>query len=300
MTYVPLGRLFPAGGPADPDVMIGRESDVDEIAAMLREGIHVLLAGARRIGKTTVCRATCERLRADEGFRVVRVEVPERTSSADLCQLIVDRCASLGLERVGGRLLRAATPLIEELLRQRGLPLDLSELGPDPAPATRRRVLELPAALAERVGRVVFFLDELQRVAEYEDGDELLHDLTDLYAGQAHATVLVDGSGARTFEALLRTPGGIGKLVHRKDLAPTIAVRTWRAGLAERFQQAGHPIDADALERLVAFGEGRPYPTMAAARHAAFAARATSGATDMFCVEDGIAAAEKQLDDDVH
>lgn len=298
MTDVPIGRLFPAGGPADPDVMIGREADVDEIATMLREGVHVLLAGDRRIGKTTVCKATCEVLRTADGFRVVHVEVPERTTSVDLCQLIVDRCASVGLERVGGKLFGAARPLIEELLKERGIPLDLSALGPDPVPLTRRRVLELPAALAERAGRLVFFLDELQRVADYEDGDELLHDLTDLYAGQVGAVVLVDGSSARTFERLVGTPDGLGKLVHRRDLAPTIALRTWREGLAERFRQVGHPIEDDALERLLEFGDGRPYPTMTAARHSALTARATGGPTDMFCVGDGIAAAEKQLDDD--
>lgn len=74
------------------------------------------------------------------------------------------------------------------------------------------------------------FFDELQRVAEYDDGDELLHDLSD-------------------FDALLGTTDGLGKLVHPRELAPTIARSEWRAGLTRRFQQAGHPIHPEALER---------------------------------------------------
>jgi hypothetical protein len=109
MATLPLGRLFPSGGPVDPDVMIGRRVDVDDLVAMLEEGVHALVAGDRRIGKTTVCRAACAALREEHGMGVISVEVPERSTSVDLCQLIIARCLASG-PAASRRLLGAATP----------------------------------------------------------------------------------------------------------------------------------------------------------------------------------------------
>lgn len=291
----PLGRLFPAGGPADPDMMIGRANDVRDLVARIDQGEHALVAGDRRIGKTTVCRAVCAVLRDQHDFRVLFVEVPERSTSIDLCQLLVDRC--LGSE-TGRRLLGLARPLVEKLLQDEGIPLDLSTLGPEPRPMARRKILELPLRLSAHGPRVVIFFDELQRVAEYDDRDELLHDLTDLYAAQYAAMVLVDGSHQRTIDALLGTTDGLGKLVHRRDLAPTIPREQWRSGLTERFAQAGHPITSDALEQLLDFGSEQPYRTMLTARAAAFTAHDLGGETETFCVQNAITSAQKQLADD--
>lgn len=295
MEELPLGRLFPAGGPADPDVMIGRANDVRDLVTGINQGEHALLAGDRRIGKTTVCRAVCAVLSDQHDFRVIFIEVPERSTSNDLCQLLVDRC--LGSE-TGRRLLGFAKPLVEKVLRDEAIPMDLSTLGPEPQPTTRRKILELPLRLSAHGPRVVVFFDELQRVADYDDRDELLHDLSDLYAGQHAAMVLVDGSHQRTLDALLGSTNGIGKLVRRRDLAPTIPRERWRSGLTERFTLAGHQITPDALEQLLDFGADRPYPTMLAARAAAITAYELGGETETFCVQNAITSAEKQLADD--
>ena len=158
----------------------------------LSEGVHVLLSGRRRSGKTTVGLAACESLRFAGAFQVLRVEVPERSSSVDLSQLILDRSASLGLQKTSRQLLRAATPLIESLLKEKGLPVDLSEFGREPNPTTRRKVFEVPLGLASH-GRILLFLDELQRVASYEDGEETMKDLVDVFSGQNDVVLLTDG-----------------------------------------------------------------------------------------------------------
>ena len=296
MNSPPIGRLFPAGGPADLEAMIGRAAEVADYVAFVDGGAHVLVAGDRRIGKTTVCRAACAALR-ERGFLVLSVEVPERSTSIDLSQMIVDCCLAVGAER-GLRLFGLARPLVENLLRDQGLPLDLSALQAEAAARTRREALGLPLSLTADGQRVLLFFDELQRIADYDDGTELVHDLVDLYAGQDRAMVLADGSEQRTLDALLGSTVGLGKLVVRRDLSPRIARGEWEAQLPARFATAGHPIEQHALTRLLDYGAERAYPTMAAARHAAFTAHAVGGHTDMFCVQDGIAAAEKQLADD--
>lgn len=117
-----IGRLFPAGGPVPPGLVIGRRGDIDELQRRLREGIHTLLTGARRIGKTTVCNATCERF-IDDGFVVVQIEVPESVDATALLQLVIDRISRISLTEKRQRLLRATQPLIEKVLREQGIPL---------------------------------------------------------------------------------------------------------------------------------------------------------------------------------
>ena len=90
--YEPIGTLFPLGGPVPPDLIIGRRGEIDEIGGRLREGMSTMLAGARRIGKTTVCAAVCEQL-GSEGTLVIEVDVPERGDSRALLQLIIDACS---------------------------------------------------------------------------------------------------------------------------------------------------------------------------------------------------------------
>jgi AAA ATPase-like protein len=268
-----IGWLFPVGGPVPPDLVIGRAGDIHEIERRLREGLHTMLVGPRRIGKTTVCGAACARLRAD-GATVLDVEVPERPDAASLLQLIVDRCNRVSLASARRRALRAGRPFVERLLDELGIPLDLGELGADPGGLPVRTIMSLPRALAETTRQpVVLFLDELQRATSYVDGDQVLHDLVDLYGGSSDVTVLVDGSDERVLSAMLGAPVHFGKLCDRLSLDSTIPRDAWETALGERFERAGLRLEAGARDLLLDFGSGRPYETMAAARYAALATR---------------------------
>lgn len=212
-----IGHLFPAGGPVPADLVIGRTGDIEEIVRRSREAIHTMLTGPRRIGKTTVCAAACEQLRQD-GTVVVDIEVPERTDAKDLLQLVVDRCNRISRSAATRGLLRVALPLIEKSLADQGIPLDLGQLAARPGPLPTRKILSLPLALAEERDRpVVLFLDELQRAADYADGEQLLGDLVDLYSANTKVVVLVDGSDERALDGMLGAPAQFGKLVRSAD-----------------------------------------------------------------------------------
>jgi hypothetical protein len=299
MNDVRIGHLFPAGGPVPPELVIGRTSDIEELHRRVAEGIHTMLTGARRIGKTTVCNAVCERLRKD-GSIVVQIEVPESADATALLQLIVDRFSRISLTAKSGRLAKAARPLIEKALSENGIPLDLSQFDSTQVIATARTILSLPLRLADETGKpVVFYCDEVQRAVDYDDGPQLLGELVDLYSGNVDAVVLVDGSSERALEGMMGDPIGFGKLVDRLGLAPDISVGTWRESLPGRFALASLSIETEALEALVSFGEGRPYPTMTAARYAALNARKLGSAeVGHFEVEEGIAEAKRHLAED--
>jgi hypothetical protein len=294
-----IGRLFPAGGPVPADLVIGRAGDIEEIVRRSREAIHTMLTGPRRTGKTTVCSAVCERL-AQEDVVVVDIEVPERTDAKDLLQLVVDRCNRISRTAAIRGLLRVARPLIEQTLAAEGIPLDLGQLTDQAGALPTRKILALPMALAEERDRpVVFFLDELQRAADYADGEQLLGDLVDIYSGNPNVVVLVDGSDERALDGMLARPVQFGKLVDRLTLDPLIPTDIWRSGLSERFGQAGLELEPEALEKLIAFGEGRPYPTMTASRYAALGARKLgSVAVEAFDVQMAIDEARRHLAED--
>jgi hypothetical protein len=295
-----IGRVVPSGGPVEPAYVIGREGDIADVCERLRERIHTMMSGDRRIGKTTVCNAACARLE-DEGYVVVKVEVPERSTPTDLLQLIVERCSTLSRVAKVGRAARTLRPLIERVLEEHGVPLDLTAAAPEASVAHQRTVLSLPDQLARELDRpVIFYLDELQRAVDYADGEKVLLDLVDIYAGQTDVVVLGDGSSARTMDGLLDEPVSFGKLVQRRNLQPAIPLDQWRGPLVERFATVGLTIDEGDLETILEFGAERPYETTTAARHTAFVARRLEARhVDAFIVREGLReAADKLADDD--
>jgi AAA ATPase domain len=300
----PLGRAFPAGGPVPPDLVIGRRSEIASLHLRLRERLSTLVRGGRRIGKTTLCDAVCFKAESEDGTLVVKVEVPERKDglSLDLLRAVILACEQAGQSGERRRLLRAARPLLEALLREHGLPLDLRELGAEPHPATVRQAISLPLMLAQATDRpTVFYLDELQRVADYADGAVFVSDLVDVYTNNAskpHMTVLVNGSDERALE-LLDSDLRLGKLCKPFPLGPTISSTEWKPGLRHHYRLAGLEIEPNALARLIEFGDGRPYPKMLAARNSGLSAREMkSDRVDLAAVEFGINETERQLRDE--
>ena len=296
--HEPIGRLFPLGGPVPRDLVIGRQGDIDELTRRMKEGVSTMLAAPRRIGKTTVCSAVCEDLKA-EGMLVVEVDVPERAESRTLLQLIVDACSRISIEERGRRAFGVARPLIEKLLADQGIPLDLSVLGPA-ADLPARGVLGLPVELARHRGKqAAVFFDELQRVVDYADGEEVLHDLIDIYGASEHAALLVDGSDERALEGMFGPPVHFGKLVDRLGLDSAIPLTSWREPLTDRFSRLGVELPEGLREAILNWSGGRPYPTMAACRYTVLSARKTeSTRVSDFDVQMGIDEAERHLRDD--
>ncbi len=186
---------------------------------------------------------------------------------------------------------------MEKILEGEGIPLDLSELGAEPDALPARRILALPADVAEKLGRpTVFYLDELQRTVDYHEGERLVRDLVDLYTGHEAVTILVDGSDERALDMLERDVQ-LDKLCSGLELGEIIPERVWREALPERFRIAGLELDEQALALIVEFGGGRPYATMLAARHTALSSRrlADGAPVGVFEATMGIDEARRQL-----
>jgi hypothetical protein len=295
-----IAPLFPLGGPVPGKLIIGRDAEMAELAGQIREGVSTLVIGPRRVGKTTVCAEVCRQLADEHGALVVVVEVPERPDAAELLQLMIDACAAVNVGDAARGLLRVLRPTIEKWLGENGIPLDLSQLGSGERMLAARHIIGLPLRISqEHDRRVLVFFDELQRVADYGEGHTVLTDIRDIYSGaREHAVVLVDGSEERTFAGLLGDPVQFGKLVSRYELPITIPAYLWRQPLTERFAAADLHIADGQRDTIIAFGQGRPYDTMAAARYTAIAARQGSGTVTGFDVQVGLDRARRHLEDD--
>jgi hypothetical protein len=147
--------------------------------------------------------------------------------------------------------------------------------------------------------RVALFLDELQRAVDYSDGVGLIRDLVDIYAGNPNVVLLVDGSNERTIEQLMGSPYSMARLGQRLALTPTMPSDQWRAPLRDRFERAALSISEDRLERIIEFGEERPYDTMVGSLLVGQNARRVQSDTiDDFVLNRGLEEARARLDED--
>src|SRR2546421_12833521 len=111
------GDLSPTAQPIPASQMIGRDADVREITAALAGGSSVVLAGARRTGKTSGCDAALGRL-ARRGCYTVAGDLFRIATAAELAEALVASTLSnpspfrrgLPQTRPAGRFLADALP----------------------------------------------------------------------------------------------------------------------------------------------------------------------------------------------
>ena len=270
--------LFPSEEPVrPPGKLIGRRNDVEELASELSDGLHRVLAAPRRTGKSTVCEATVAALRRKR-FYTVSVSLFKYTNAASLAEALaretlanrsavkrlIERTRNLGSGALSGRSLTAVLRVKSELGEAVEIALE---------PARRRRdplqelsaALELPQRIAERDDRqLILLIDELQQLTSgaYGDPEQITQRLRETIHASPRVTCLFAGSVEHLMRDLFSNQhralyqfGGFHELSR-------ITEDEWRAGLGERFAQDDCTVDEEALERIIASGDGHPRSTM--------------------------------------
>lgn len=277
--------LFPTDQPIPASQMIGREVDVREIASALAGGSSVVLAGARRTGKTSVCDAVLGRL-GRRGFYTVAVDLFRIATAAELAETLV--AASISNRSTLRRALhqtRRAGRFVADALQTSAVLKSKAQLGEEleiafsPGLAARDPdgyldyALALPARIAAADGKeVVVFFDEFQEIASpqqpYGDADRLTKRMRAIFQRSSGVSYLFAGS----IEHLMRdlfTPSH--RALHQfggfHDLRP-IDSDAWTAGLAERFAADDCAVEEATLSRIVDYGELHPRTTMLIAQKA--------------------------------
>jgi hypothetical protein len=275
--------LFPTDHPIGPDDMIGRAGDVDRVALSLLGGANTVMAGARRIGKTTVADAAIAVCRR-EGAYTAQVDLFDCTDAAQLAHLLtLELLANRApLKRAIAEALRAGKSVVDALrvattLRARQdlgedleITIDLGLAEEDPERALDS-ALRLAQRLAERDEcRVVIFLDEFQDIASGRFGkpDVVTRKLRAVFQRSPDVSILFAGSLEHLMRDLFApSDRALSQFGSFHELTP-ISRDEWVAGVRARLDHDDTTIDDDALARLLELGEGHPRATMLLAQQA--------------------------------
>jgi uncharacterized protein len=279
------GDLFPTDSPIPASQLIGRRDDVREIATRLEAGTHLIVAGPRRTGKTSVCEAALSRARR-RGAYTAKVDLFRVSDAAELAEalaaaVIANRSAAhraLRRARTAGRaaLTAAQSTAVIRMIGELGEGVELA-LTPGLAAQNPERALDLALELPERVAtadgrRLILFFDEFQEVASarrpYGDPDAVTNRMRAVFQRTTGVSYLFAGSIEHVVRDLFaptrRAFSGFGSFY---ALRP-ISEEEWRRGLAERFAADDCKVAEAALDRIVTLGGGHPRATMRIAQQA--------------------------------
>ena len=279
------GDLFPTDSPIPASQLIGRRDDVREVATRLEAGTHLIVAGPRRTGKTSVCEAALSRARR-RGAYTAKVDLFRVSDAAELAEalaaaVIANRSAThraLRRARSAGRaaLTAAQSTAVIRMIGELGEGVELA-LTPGLAAQNPDRSLDLALELPERVAtadgrRLILFFDEFQEVASarrpYGDPDAVTNRMRAVFQRSTGVSYLFAGSLEHVVRDLFapsrRAFSGFGSFF---ALRP-ISKEEWRRGLAERFAADDCTVAEAALDRIVELGGGHPRATMRIAQQA--------------------------------
>jgi uncharacterized protein len=279
------GDLFPTDSPIPASQLIGRRDDVREVATRLEAGTHLIVAGPRRTGKTSVCEAALSRARR-RGAYTAKVDLFRVSDAAELAEalaaaVIANRSAThraLRRARSAGRaaLTAAQSTAVIRMIGELGEGVELA-LTPGLAAQNPDRALDVALELPERVAtadgrRLILFFDEFQEVASarrpYGDPDAVTNRMRAVFQRSTGVSYLFAGSLEHVVRDLFaptrRAFSGFGSFY---ALRP-ISKEEWRRGLAERFAADDCTVAEAALDRIVELGGGHPRATMRIAQQA--------------------------------
>jgi uncharacterized protein len=259
--------------------MIGRADDIAEVAARLDAGTHLIVAGPRRTGKTSVCEAALARL-ARRGAYTAKVDLFRVSDAGELAEaiaaaVIANRSAAhraLRRARSAGRaaLSAAQSQAVLKMVGELGEGVELA-LTPGLAARDPEGALDLALELPERVAvadgkRLVLFFDEFQEIASarrpYGDPDAVTNRMRAIFQRSTAVSYLFAGSIEHVMRDLFapsrRAFSGFGSFYSLRS----IEADEWHAGIAARFREDDCTIADPALARIVELGGGHPRATM--------------------------------------
>jgi uncharacterized protein len=273
------GRLFPTDSPVPAGQLIGRGDDIAEMATRLEAGTHLVVAGPRRTGKTSVCEAALGRL-ARRGAYTAKLDLFRLSDAGELAEAIaaavisnrsaahrlLRRARSAGRAALSAAQARAVLKMVGEL----GEGVELA-LTPGLAASDPERALDLALELPERVAvadrkRLILFFDEFQELASarkpYGDPEAVTNRMRAIFQRSTSVSYLFAGSIEHVMRDLFapsrRAFSGFGSFY---ALRP-IDAGEWHAGLAARFAEDHCTAAGAALDRIVELGGGHPRATM--------------------------------------
>jgi hypothetical protein len=272
----PFGRVsappphFPVGGPVPASDLVGRETYIRRLVERLGDGNHVLVAGPRRIGKTSIILEVLRRLRR-RGALTAYVDCLGATDVRGLGERLVDAA----LENVSGveRTLEQAKAVAAGMRPSVKVKYEHVELALQLARETNAQrffdgALDLPRTLASRTGkRVVVAFDEFQAAGRL--GPRVFDVMRTRFQAQRGVAYAFLGSEEGILEELF---GQKGRALYRFAVALDLAEEgghrfgidpaDWVTYLRRKFGQRRIALAEPEVDRILDLTGGHPQDTM--------------------------------------
>lgn len=278
--------LFPVGRVVPPSDLVGREAAIVDLMQRLQSGSSVIIAGPRRIGKTSVVVETLRRLK-NEGLLVGRVDLLRVANRAELAESIAEACFDnlSGTAKAFRSLKEWAKGQAPELNfraalgKDAELALSFALKAIQPKAEVLDEALELPQELASR-GHTRFCLayDEFQEITRIDAN--LLGRLRSTMILQDRLGFVFLGSQEAMLHAIFTKRNEPFYRFAAEWRLPPIPPRAWSEYLGHKYLEFGLSPTAAVIDEIIHLAGGHPMDTMLLANEIIYVAREV-GATNI-------------------
>ncbi|TEB08397.1 Archaeal ATPase [Pelotomaculum schinkii] len=259
--------LFPLGGPVPENDIIGRDSFIDTLQMRLAEGHSVMLAGPRRIGKTSLAQEVLRRLKK-QGLYVASVDFFRLSSKRNIAESIINSCLEnrTGIRRTldavwdQAKLLAGSAKIavkMKDLEFNIGLPR--KEMDDE---TLMEYAFSLPELLAEKdKKRMVVLFDEFQDAGQIT-GSDIYKKMRSFFQLQRNVSYLFLGSKEGMMQSLF---GGKKQAFYRFATVlpiPQIRESDWELYISRKFRGKNIETSSEAVKEIISLAGGHPQDTM--------------------------------------
>lgn len=260
--------MFPLGGPVPESDIVGREDFIVSLENRLTEGQSIMLAGPRRIGKTSLAFEVLRRLKK-KGFYVAVVDFFRTSGKESIAVSVINSCLEnrTGIRKTldaiwdQARLLAGSTKIavkLKDLEFSFGFPK--KEMDED---ALLDYALNLPDVLAEKDNKhMVMVFDEFQD-AGHVAGTDIYKIMRSHFQHQNNVSYLFLGSKEGMMQNLF---AGKKNAFYRFATVlpiPPIPESAWVKYINSKFKEKNiEAVNDHALKEIVRLAGGHPQDTM--------------------------------------
>ncbi len=261
------GRLFPVGGPVSERDIVDREDFIASVQTRLADGQSIMLAGPRRIGKTSIAYEVLRRLK-ERGFYTASVDFFRLSDKREFAVSLINACLEnrTGIRRTLDVLKDRAKTIagmakLTVKFKDLEFSLDLLQDNSDEN-ALLEYALDLAEILADRDEKnMVVLFDEFQDASRVAGGD-IYKKMRSHFQNHKNVSYLFLGSK----EGMMKT-----LFANRKEAfyrfavvlpIPPIPEDSWLAYITQKFGEQHIKADDKVIREILQKTGGHPQDTM--------------------------------------
>lgn len=261
------GKMFPIGGPVSEQDIVDREEFISSLKTRLADGQSIVLAGPRRIGKTSLAHEILRRMKK-EGFYTASVDFFRLSDRLEFATALINACLEnrTGVKRTLETLkdrARAVVGAARLAVKIEDLELNLGFSHGEPDENTiLNRALELPEILAERDDRpMVILFDEFQDAAHVA-GEDICKKMRSCFQHHKRVSYLFLGSKEGMMKTLF---GNRREAFYRFAVIlpiPPIPEDAWTDYITKKFAGQNIEADCETVREIIRKTGSHPQNTM--------------------------------------